>query len=338
MPLRALLPTALVAALLGFGPASALAQDAPKSCAGADLVAKARVEKPQEYAVFEAEARAVPNAEGLLWRVEGKSGAAPSYLFGTMHSTEADLVSLSAPVRDALGAAKVVAVELADAKGAAAQAEMVAFVTANAIDPSGGGLQGLDADQRAEVERRVAANGLPAALAGSLKPWFLGITLQVTPCETKRMTEGLPTVDFEVERLGRETGAKIVGLETVTEQLNAISSIPDDTARRMIRDTVETKTAGEDLQTTTLQLYRDRRVGWYLAMKGGALGAALDVSAYADFMEQLVDRRNRLMADRSRPLLDGGAAFVAVGALHLPGPVGLVELYRQAGYTVTKVW
>lgn len=330
----------LAAAVALFaGPTLAAAPD----CTGVDLVAKARRDAPAEYAAFEAEARAVPNAEGLLWRVETASGGAkgatvPSYLFGTMHTTDADLVALSEPVRTALAGAGTVAVELADASGAKAQAEVIAYVTANALDLSGAGLDGLTSEQRAEVGRRIEETGLPASLAASLKPWFLGITLQVSPCETKRMASGLPTVDAAIERTGRDRGAAIVGLETVTEQLDAVSKIPDETARRMIRDTVATPRAGADLQATTLQLYRDRRIGWYLAMKGGALGPALDVGAYADFMEQIVDRRNRLMAERSKALIERGGAFVAVGALHLPGPKGLVELYRQAGFTVTKVW
>ena len=328
---------ALVAALV-VSPAAAQGAP-PPACEGRDLIAKAKAEDPKAYAAFEAEARAVPNAEGLLWRIAPKDAAlAPSYLFGTMHTTDADLVTLSAPVRAALQDAKTVAVEIADANGAAAQAEVVAYVTRNALDLSGRGLEGLDEAQRKEVGRRIAENGLPASVASSLKPWFLGITLQVSACETKRMAQGLPTIDFAVERIGRENGAKIVGLESVTEQLDAVSKIPEETARRMIRDTVATPEAGGDLQTTTLSLYRARRVGWYLAMKGGLFGAGFDVDAYADFMAELVDRRNTLMAERSEALVAGGGAFIAVGALHLPGPKGLVELYRQAGYAVEKVW
>jgi uncharacterized protein YbaP (TraB family) len=43
------------------------------------------------------------------------------------------------------------------------------------------------------------------------------------------------------------------------------------------------------------------------------------------------------MATNAAPILAGGNVFIAVGALHLPGPEGLVELLRKAGYTVTAV-
>jgi uncharacterized protein YbaP (TraB family) len=43
------------------------------------------------------------------------------------------------------------------------------------------------------------------------------------------------------------------------------------------------------------------------------------------------------MADRAAPILARGNAFMAVGAMHLPGPKGLVEGFRKGGYTVTAV-
>jgi uncharacterized protein YbaP (TraB family) len=43
------------------------------------------------------------------------------------------------------------------------------------------------------------------------------------------------------------------------------------------------------------------------------------------------------MAERAAPILDSGNVFMAVGALHLPGKDGVIELLRQQGFTVTAV-
>lgn len=306
-------------------------------CGGVDLLAKARAEHPEKYGAFEQAARAVPNGEGLLWRIEAK-GVAPSYLFGTMHTTEADLVALSEPVKAALGEADAVAVEIADANGAEAQAQMLAYVTQHGVDVTGGGLAGLTPAQAELVEKRLGEAGMPASVATMLKPWFLAITLDISSCELRKMGEGRPTIDARVEKIARDAGKPVVGLETVIEQLDAISKISDDTARRMIRDSVAKPSSSDDIQATTLALYRARRVGWYYAMKEDLFGAGVELSSYADFVDAVVDRRNQLMAERSRPLLDKGGALIAVGALHLPGEKGLVDLLRREGYAVTRVW
>lgn len=318
--------------------APAFAQTPSPTCEGQDLIAKAKAERPEAYAAFEEAAKKVPNAEGLLWRIEGKDGAKPSFLFGTMHTTEDDLVKLSEPLRAALKEVGTVAVELADAQGAAAQAAMIAFVTQKGVDFSGKGLEGLDEAQVNEIKRRLDQAGMPSSIAPMLKPWFLAMTLQVSSCELKKMNDGKPTIDATVEKEAKAAGLKVVGLETVTEQLEAVSAVSEDSAKRMIRDAVANVSAGDDLQTTTLGLYRDRRIGWYFEMKRETFGVAFDVSAHADFLEDIVDRRNRLMLERGKPLVQAGPTLIAVGALHLPGKNGLVELFRGAGYTVTKVW
>ena len=48
--------------------------------------------------------------------------------------------------------------------------------------------------------------------------------------------------------------------------------------------------------------------------------------------------RNRRMADRAAPLFDQGGTLVAVGALHLSGEHGLVELLRARGYRVEPIY
>ena len=51
----------------------------------------------------------------------------------------------------------------------------------------------------------------------------------------------------------------------------------------------------------------------------------------------MITGRNKVMVEHAAPILAKGNAFIAVGALHLPGPEGLVEQLRKAGYTVTAV-
>jgi uncharacterized protein YbaP (TraB family) len=56
------------------------------------------------------------------------------------------------------------------------------------------------------------------------------------------------------------------------------------------------------------------------------------------FWTRLVDARNRVMVARMQPRLAEGNAFVAVGAAHLPGEKGILNLLARQGYTVRKLY
>ena len=52
----------------------------------------------------------------------------------------------------------------------------------------------------------------------------------------------------------------------------------------------------------------------------------------------LVVKRNINMSERLSAILDHGNAFIAVGALHLPGPEGIIRLLENKGYKLTAVY
>ncbi|TGR90517.1 polysaccharide biosynthesis protein GumN, partial [bacterium M00.F.Ca.ET.191.01.1.1] len=85
-------------------------------------------------------------------------------------------------------------------------------------------------------------------------------------------------------------------------------------------------------------LYQRGEIGMFWPLFSTVLPNAEDDQAgYAAFEETMITSRNKVMVDHAGPILAKGNAFMAVGALHLPGPEGLVEDFRKAGYTVTAV-
>ena len=54
-------------------------------------------------------------------------------------------------------------------------------------------------------------------------------------------------------------------------------------------------------------------------------------------IERLLDDRNAVMVERMTPLLKEGNAFIAVGAAHLPGRAGVLQMLVDQGYKVTRV-
>jgi uncharacterized protein YbaP (TraB family) len=92
-----------------------------------------------------------------------------------------------------------------------------------------------------------------------------------------------------------------------------------------------------DAMATEIELYREERPAFitFLGRRVPQFKTEAEVSTILENL--LIHDRNLRMRDRLLPLLTKGGSFVAVGAMHLIGQDGLVELLSAAGYTVTRI-
>lgn len=329
--MRRLILASLALATLA-GPASAMPQ-----CAGKDLLADLRDRDPVLAQRIRKEGARLANAEANLWRIE-REGADPSYLFATVHVTDPRITQVSEATAGALRSAKRVAVEVTgvnDQSLAEAMQRMADKVVFPETDSLGRYLTG---EEQQALSRLALAMGSDSVMLDRMQPWFVGMMLAMPACEQQRLADGLLPLDGLIEAAGLDIGAEVVGLETIAEQLETMAAMPFDTQLANLKLTLAMSESTEDLNETLITLYRERRIGevWPLTV---ALSAdkALAQTVIDGFQLRLIDERNIRMRDRAMPLLGKGSAFIAVGALHLPGDKGLVALFREAGYTVTAV-
>jgi uncharacterized protein len=311
--------------------ANALA-DVPE-CGGVDLSADSSI-KPD----WKRYADDLINANGLLWRIE-KPGLAPSYLYGTMHSTSAGPIQLAQKAAPYAAQAKLVATELGPLD-AAQKIELGAAMLHAAMSPEADTFAGyIEGEDAKRVEQLVVSKGTPALMAHHLKLWMLVISVSLPKCEIDGQMKGLPEVDESFARIAEAQHAPVVGLETVDEQLRTIAAIPIPLAATILKSSVGDGPLADDGYKTLLSLYEQKRPAAALAILDAAPGLTDDERrAEAELTRLLLAGRNVTMAERATPLLEKGSAFIAVGALHLSGKGGLIELLRAKGYQVTNVW
>jgi uncharacterized protein len=319
-------------AALGLVPGTASA-DVPV-CHGHDLS-----DSPDVKPDLAAHADDLVNSEGLLWRVE-KSGLAPSYLYGTIHSTNAAAISLAGEAIAYLDGAKVVATELGGPMDAAAKGDLGAGMLRAALSPKEDTLAGaLSAQDLGVVDAFLKARGYPEEMSHHLKLWFLAVASSLPLCEAEALQKGLPEVDEVIAEFGQGHGLPVVALETAAEQTQTLMSVPNKLAATMLLATARAPDINDDSYVTLLSLYSQKRPALAIAVLDAMPGLTQEErSAEAEFTRLLLVGRNELMMKRSAPLLAKGGAFIAVGALHLPGKGGLIERARSAGYRVTKIW
>ncbi|MBL8907369.1 MAG: TraB/GumN family protein, partial [Rhizobiales bacterium] len=303
---------------LAAGPALA---EAP-ACTGNDLLAQMREDDSESYAALRAEADAIPNNRGLLWKIEPPNGAAPSHLFGTVHVTDPRVHDLSAPVQAALDGASTVIVESSEALTAADMARHMFKVASLMVLP---GTQTLDdvvpGDDLAAVKAFYEEQGGYEAHF-KFRPYMLAMALSYAPCEAARQMEGLPSLDAAIARQYKPHEAELAGLETLVEQFTSMSDMPMPDQVDWLLQAIRLRAGIDDMTETLVRLYLAQETGMLLAWSRNMTIRHGTQATWASFKSLLLDTRNKRMAERAIPFIDKGNAFIAVGALHLPGENG----------------
>lgn len=332
-----LLLTVLIMTLAMLEPAGA-AED--PSCGGQDVLAQLQSSDPARYRQVLDEAAGVANGEGIFWKIS-KAGIADSWLLGTMHVTDPRVTGMPEGAQDAFNAASTVIVEsdeiIDDRKTAAAmmlKPELTMFTDGRSITDF------VSDDEKKNLEAGLKQRGIPLAAVIRMKPWMLASFVSLPPCEFTRKAAGAAFLDKKLAQDAVKQQKNLVGLETLQEQLSAMSELPLEFHMQALVETLKLDDRMTDVMATMTRLYLEGRVGTIMPMVTSVTPPDTENTpdGYAAFEKRIIVDRNHIMATRSGPVLEKGNAFMAVGALHLPGPEGVIELLRQQGYTLTRVF
>ncbi|WP_137930408.1 TraB/GumN family protein [Mesorhizobium comanense] len=308
------------------------------TCTGADMLSALQKSNPATYGKIEAEAAATLNGKGLLWKLE-KSGEQPSYLFGTMHMTDTRVTTLPAAAQKVFDAAGTLIIETTDVldkqkmmTAMLKEPDLMMFTDSTTLSSL------LSPDEAAAMNAALDARGIPPATVAKMKPWMLSAMMALPACELARQSGGAPVLDVKLAQSAKAAGKPVEGLETAESQLRAMASLPLAFHMKGLVDTLKLGDKVNDINETMIVLYQRGDTGMFWPLFRAAMpDEQNDPSGYAAFEETMITSRNKVMVDHAEPILAKGNAFMAVGALHLPGPQGLVEDFRKAGYTVTAI-
>ncbi|GAA6212418.1 TraB/GumN family protein [Hyphomicrobiales bacterium 4NK60-0047b] len=308
------------------------------TCKGVDIIEEMRIIEPERYKKLKRVSDIEKNSNAVLWRIEGATGA-PSYLFGTMHTTDPEVTAFSDQAKAAFKEAKTVAVEIANLKPTTIQA----YIQKNSnkfFSLKGPKLnEYLSQDDYSYVINLAVKQGMPKNMIPLLKPWFAYISyFQIPGCEAFRMSNGLVSLDQHIIKRAKLAGKRLVGLESLDDQFSAFDALAPKHQVTLLQDGIFQHKRINDFYFTAMQLYKSRQIGMMIPLSI-AFGKDEEktTAAMAEFLEIMVVKRNKQMFEHSLPLVNKGGAFIAVGALHMTGQHGLVEAFRSAGYDVTKI-
>ena len=271
------------------------------------------------------------NSQGLLWRVE-TPGQADSYLFGTMHATDPKILTLPTPVFEALQTVQsvVLEMEMTDLVQQKLGAAML-LVDGRRLD----GILGRERFAALAQVGRLYGFG-PEALT-RLAPWAAMTVISIAPSEYRRIREGIQPLDQAIQTYAEKRGLPVHGLETVEEQISVFRDVPEPEQIALLDLAVRAHIGIEGWFVRMKDAYLTRDLGRLVALtREQTVGG--DRQLMDSFEARLIEARNLRMAVRMAERLDAGAAFIAVGALHLPGEKGVVHLLELQGRRVTRLY
>lgn len=265
-------------------------------------------------------------AQSLLWEVSGNGLKQPSYLFGTYHILKDSYLDKTPKVRSAFSSAQGVVVETTVDSSAMLSMAMRAMMP-------GKSLKQLisEADYKLVSDEFKKMTGFDLTMFNQMKPIMTATTLSLSYAEkevdTLRQFTGQPLdLYFTVE--AKKQKKVLTALETMEQQMaflfdhDPVEKQAADLVR-MVKEKDEMR--GESKHLTDLYLAGNLDGMWKLSQ---------DYEKRYGDLSYLVNERNQAWMKKLPALMALRPTFVAVGALHLPGPSGLITLLREAGYEV----
>ena len=260
-----------------------------------------------------------------LWKISGKQLEQPSYLYGTFHLLCSDDLQIKDKVSDALEASDQLVLELDfdDSTVMSTIQQHMAFTDGTTAS-----------DYLNDSEYKLLAGffrdslNLPFERLKTIKPFFLSSM-------TIMHFLGCQPVSFEQQltRMAGERNMEVSGLETVEEQIQFIDNLSMAHQKKMLMENIKNYDSSKKMF--------DRMVQYYLNgnLKGlNSISEDYMSGDYAEFKEELLTRRNRKWVPAIEELIRDSASFIGVGAAHLPGQEGVINLLRKAGYQVEPVY
>jgi uncharacterized protein YbaP (TraB family) len=262
-------------------------------------------------------------ANPAWWRVKGAHGTV--YLLGSVHVMKPNVSWESPRLKAALDASDELYLEVANADDAAAMAPLAMQF---GLDPAHPLSTKLSKEDVALLDTVAKGLGLPGeAMLEPMQPWLVSAML-------KDGYDPKSGIDLKLLADSRREQKKVMGFETMTDQLHMMADVPQSEQVAMLHEqlTELDKTAADINALVTAWERGD-------VEKIAAIdNQELAVKHPDEYKRMVVDRNARWAATLDGLLKDPstGTVFVVVGAGHLAGPDSLLKMLEKDGYKVVR--
>jgi uncharacterized protein len=263
----------------------------------------------------------------LLWVISGNGINKPSYLYGTMHLRDSRLFCFPDSAQQKLDSCNVLALEVViDFK------DSKALMNAILVHDENQYLSKILTKQEYKKVKKAVRENCDLAtfiMIDKIRPLMLAASLM----EAQMKNDVKYPMDIQFQLNAQEQGKRLYSLESAASQIAVLDKIPLDVQKQELLSAIDSMPQNKVMLDSMIQMYLRQDLEGLQQVPEG-------VSAEFDLLWQteLIDKRNEIMVNGIKTLLPNGNAFIAIGAAHLGGEKGIVNLLRKDGYVVRPVF
>ncbi len=258
----------------------------------------------------------------LFWSIQ-RDGKPVGYLLGTIHSEDPRVLDFSEDFLHKLKANTVFAMELVpDLPTLARLTEYMRYPPGQTLEAT------IGVDRFNALSSALSDYKIPTEFVSRMKPWAAMMTLSTPPAKTGFF------MDLSLSLRASGGGLKVVGLETLEQQLSFLESMPVSMQLTLLDQAIAESSRVNQAHEQMVTVYLENNLAELQILSVEQLQAVGD-AASDYFMNLGIHARNVRMAESLLAQLANNKVFVAVGALHLPGEGGLLNILRQRGFELS---
>ena len=265
--------------------------------------------------------------KSFLWRIQ--SDKSNIYILGSVHFLKKESYPLNKAIEKVFDNTQklVLEIDLKSEDSAAVQR----VTLEKGINRNRTLQQSVSPETYSLAEKRAQELSIDIRALSPLKPWVVALTMTALQLQKLGFDPNYGVDRYLAERAVK-SGKTMMGLETAAFQIGLIDQLPERDQESMLRQSLKEM----DLLDRGLdQIVRAWSTGDVSTLEGLLLSGSREYPAVHQTI--IVDRNRRWLPRIEKMIEQGESALIAVGAAHLVGKDGVIELLRARGYTVEQM-
>lgn len=259
-------------------------------------------------------------ASTLMWEIRNADQPGRVFVLGSIHLADSSLYPLNKSIESAFEMADALVLEIIiDEVNPMAMMQYLTYKDGRTLESE------LEPDVYELIASKFEQEGIPKYIYNKFKPWFAVLTLQSGAFKGSGFTAG-EGIDMYFLNKARISDKEVMEIESLESQISLLDELGDYTGDYLKAVLQETDSVDNSMELM-LQAWKngDDKAIESIAQKGN------DQDEYNEVMEKLNYKRNEKMVDKIKEyLMNDKTYFVVVGAAHVVGTRGIIELIKKS--------